>query len=117
MARRAVFGAGHAGGGGHGVRYRLHRTAAQGDARWTYRGELELPEGRVAIRIDVHAAPQAADGIDTRVEVEASALWQRLSEARRTVLGRTAANMVKVAVRRADGEGVDPPRRIQRWRA
>jgi hypothetical protein len=84
-----------------GIRYRLDHQRGSDDPL-VYRG---------VIAGDIEC--------DVEVLVTASGAEARAVDApsdRRADLERTAAVMVRSAVRRAEREGLPPPRRIERWR-
>ncbi len=91
----------------HGVRYRLDHV--RGSDPVTYRGTLDgaIDCGIEVVVVRDDAAP---DGwrADTRVT--------GAPPEHEAVVVRTAAVMVKSALRRAQRDGLPPPRRIQRWR-
>jgi hypothetical protein len=91
-----------------GIRYQLSRQPSP-EGSLLYRG---LIDGDVRCAIEVVLAP----GADGEAVSEALSCAPDAPPERRKELERVAAVMVRSAVRRAEREGLPPPRRIQRWR-
>lgn len=91
----------------HGVRYRLDHV--RGSDPVAYRGTLDGAFD-CGIEVVIVADPSQPDGAraETRLTGAPAAL--------EATIARTAAVMVKSALRRAQRDGLPPPRRIHRWR-
>jgi hypothetical protein len=92
-----------------GIRYQLNHHGSSTEGSIVYRGRID---GDIRCAIEVVVAPGDSSGAAGEVVARAP----DAPAERRRELERVAAVMVRSAVRRAEREGLPPPRRIQRWR-